>query len=162
MSTMIDEHKFESDVLDAVSDLRQIGLAEYEFGALALYIPAPFNWFRRLRLRWFRGKEPEEVQQELKQAVAIVKQAAFESNCVLEKPRLRDSIRSILCPALKSLSGDAFEIAKVSTPILLSLSLAGTISLPAQPLVFAMVAVIIARSGVAAVCAQSENNSPKN
>lgn len=162
MSTGFDERKFESKVLDAVSDLTQIGFGDYKFGvAAALAFPQPFNWLRRLTLRWFGGKGPEEIKQELEQAAAIVQRQAFEPAGIFEKPRLRDSIRSALCPALKCLSGDAFEIAKVSTPILLSLSLAGTISLPAQPLVFGMIAVIIARSGVAAACGDSGKDSPE-
>ena len=63
------------------------------------------------------------------------------------------SVREYLCPVLKSLSGDVFDIAKVSTPILVSLSLAGAISISLSPVLFAGVFIVVARMGVAAYCA---------
>ena len=69
-----------------------------------------------------------------------------------QQRQLKKVIANTLCPAMTKLSDDVFEIAKVSTPILLSLSLAGTIALPIQPIFFAASAMLIARSGIATIC----------
>ena len=70
------------------------------------------------------------------------------------------TIKKYLCPVMKSLSGDLFEITKVGIPILVSLSLAGAISISLNPVLFAGVFIVIARMGVAAYCADcSEKES---
>jgi hypothetical protein len=68
-------------------------------------------------------------------------------------------IREVLSPALKYVSDDIFEIAKITTPLLLSLSAMGTISLPAQPVAYAIIATLIGRTGVSVVC--SANNKDR-
>jgi hypothetical protein len=65
----------------------------------------------------------------------------------------RKDIRARLCPALTTASDDAFEIAKIITPILVPLGLAGTIALPLTPLFIAAGALVIARIGISALCA---------
>lgn len=63
-----------------------------------------------------------------------------------------EKLLKYLCPALRSVSDDAFEIAKVITPILLSLAIVGTISLPLAPTLFASIAIFISKMGIAAFC----------
>lgn len=63
------------------------------------------------------------------------------------------TIRRRICAALQAGTNDAFEIGKVLTPILLPLSLAGTIAIPPTPIALAAVSLIVARIGVAAFCA---------
>lgn len=70
-----------------------------------------------------------------------------------EKLVSRKDIRQHLCPALQTVADDAFDIAKVVTPILVPMVLAGTISIPLNPLFFATIALVIARMGVASLCA---------
>jgi hypothetical protein len=85
----------------------------------------------------------------------IVENLPLQQKSTPEQAReltVKEDIRKYLCPALKSVSDDAFEIAKVITPILLSLSLAGTIVLPLAPMLFANLAVVISKMGVAALC----------
>ncbi|MFH2105148.1 MAG: hypothetical protein ABII72_02830, partial [Parcubacteria group bacterium] len=70
------------------------------------------------------------------------------------KDALQDKkIKKHLCPVLKSFSSDALEISKLITPILVSLSLAGVIQLALNPMIFAGIAIVIARMGIAALCA---------
>lgn len=79
-----------------------------------------------------------------------------------EDKNIRDVIKKekllkYLCPALRSASDDAFEIAKVITPILLSLAIVGTIVLPLAPSIFASIAVFISKMGIAALCVDYPN-----
>jgi hypothetical protein len=62
----------------------------------------------------------------------------------------RQDIRARLCPSLNSLADDSREIAKVVTAAMLPLAIVGT--LPLSPLVFAAVAIVIARMGIKALC----------
>jgi hypothetical protein len=62
-------------------------------------------------------------------------------------------LRKHLCGALHSISNDTFEIAKVVTPVLITLVLSGVITIPLSPLLFASLATIISKMGVSALCA---------
>jgi len=68
----------------------------------------------------------------------------------------KKEIKKYLCAALKSVSDDVFEISKVITPILLSLSIAGTISIPLSPLLYASMAILISKMGIAMLCAECD------
>jgi len=63
-------------------------------------------------------------------------------------------LRRYLCPALARASGDAFEIARVITPLLAGLKASGTVPIDLDPWLFAGVSLLIARMGVAAFCAE--------
>lgn len=78
-----------------------------------------------------------------------------------EKIAVRSEVRTILCAALQTTSNDAFEIAKITTPILLGLVFAGVLALPLYPTLFAVVALIIARAGIASFCAGLEKKNSK-
>ena len=62
-------------------------------------------------------------------------------------------IRTRLCQALQSNSNDSFEIARIITPLLIELADAGTISIPIMPVQFASITLVIARMGIAELCA---------
>ncbi len=64
----------------------------------------------------------------------------------------KKDVRKYLCPILQSASKDANDIAKLITPILVPLILAGTLTIPLEPIIFAHLAMIIARMGVASMC----------
>lgn len=64
-------------------------------------------------------------------------------------------IPSHICPVLKGISDDAFDVAKAATPVLITLAIAGTIAL--NPVMFALIAVFIARMGVRTFCADYIN-----
>ena len=66
--------------------------------------------------------------------------------------KVRNSVQQAICPALQDVTGDSFEIAKITAPLLLSLSLAGEINLPASSLVFGLFAVLLSKAGVENVC----------
>jgi len=66
--------------------------------------------------------------------------------------KIKRTVLDAICPALQSITGDSFEIAKITTPVLLSLSLAGTINIPSSPLVFGLFAVLLSKAGVESIC----------
>lgn len=65
----------------------------------------------------------------------------------------KEDIRKRLCPALKSATDDVYDISKSVTPVLVGCVVAGTISIPLNPVLFAAIAVVIARMGISALCA---------
>ena len=62
-------------------------------------------------------------------------------------------LRAYLCPSLQSISSDAFEIARVITPLLAGLKLSGKVPIDLDPWLFAGIAILIARTGIAGFCA---------
>jgi hypothetical protein len=64
----------------------------------------------------------------------------------------RLEIRQHICPSLKVLSDDAKDYAKVIAAAILPISIAGTIPIPLNPLLFAALAVVIARMGIKTFC----------
>lgn len=73
-----------------------------------------------------------------------------DAHQIIQQP----NVRQRLCAALLSGTGDAFDIGKTLVPILIPLSLAGTIAVPVTPVVVAAVALTIARMGVGAFCTE--------
>jgi hypothetical protein len=147
-----DAPKFTSEVFDTIVDLTELGFGQPQ-DASGSGFSESLSMSESPKLRWFSNRKPKEIEEEINQAIIVVENSEiFDSLKVPGKAKLTDTLRSILCPTLKCLSNDVFEIAKVSIPILLSLSLAGTIALPAEPLVFGVVAFIIAKSGVITAC----------
>ena len=116
--------------------------------------------------RWFGHRKVhkiEEAQQHVNVSATAVANLLVPDPSAPKGYTVRSDLRTHLCPALRSVSGDVFDIAKITTPILLSLALAGTIVLPVEPFAFALLAIIISRSGIAALCAeyQPEKKSDK-
>jgi hypothetical protein len=74
--------------------------------------------------------------------------AITESNALLAQPSVRDR----LCPALKSVSDDIREVAKVVSAAMLPLALIPGSVIPLSPLVFAAFAVVIVRAGIKSIC----------
>jgi hypothetical protein len=68
----------------------------------------------------------------------------------------RKDVRAYLCPVLRSATRDVYDVVKMTTPILLPLAIAGTLPIPLNPLLFALVAVLIGRMGVEGFCAEYE------
>ena len=74
---------------------------------------------------------------------------------VRRHPAFHD-LRRYLCPVLQSASGDAFEVARIITPLLVGLKLSGKVTIDLNPWIFAGIALVIERMGVAAFCAGYE------
>jgi hypothetical protein len=113
-------------------------------------------WLKKKLPENLRDKPDKEIAKEVSKFADVVLPQVLEQQVPFEQPRLKAPIREVLCPALRYISNDIFQIAKVTTPVLLSLSAVGTIVLPAQPMAYAIIAIVIARTGVSAVC--STNN----
>lgn len=64
-------------------------------------------------------------------------------------------LRTMLCAGLATVTEDLTDIAKNVTYILVPLSLAGTVAVPLDPALFAMLAFVIWRAGVSAICTKS-------
>jgi hypothetical protein len=64
-----------------------------------------------------------------------------------------------ICPALQGLTGDIAEVAKSLTIALVPLSLAGAITVPLNPYLYAMLAFVICKSGIEALCKNYKKNT---
>lgn len=71
---------------------------------------------------------------------------------VRRHPAFHD-LRRYLCPMLQSVSHDAFEVARIITPLLVGLKLSGKLAIELDPWIFAGIALLVERMGVAAFCA---------
>lgn len=96
------------------------------------------SWENKQRRQ--RRKEEEAVKRinSLKEAEFITRKTEF---------------KNLICPALQSITGDVFDIAKITTPALVVAVSAKTISIPLDPLIFMYIAIVIARAGVSSFCA---------
>lgn len=74
--------------------------------------------------------------------------AVAESQALLQQP----SIKERLCPALRSVSDDIRDVAKIVSAAMLPLALVPGSVIPLSPLVFAAVALVIVRAGVNSIC----------
>jgi hypothetical protein len=92
---------------------------------------------------------------------AYDRQAAQKTEDEATKILLRKDVRKRLCPGLQSVSSDVNDIAKAITPILVPLILTGMLTIPLQPLLFAYIAVIIARMGIASICDDYKDKEAK-
>ncbi len=68
----------------------------------------------------------------------------------------RREFKQLVCSSLTKATDDAFEIANTMTPILIGAIIAETIVMPLNPILFGWLAVLIARSGLAGFCDDSE------
>lgn len=102
------------------------------------------------------GEERSRLNQELLQQLLQIEETKQqkETQIITEASKLFIvyDLRRVLCPALKSMSSDAHDIAKIITPIIVPLVLAGALSIPLQPFVFAYLAIFISRMGIATLC----------
>lgn len=87
--------------------------------------------------------------------------AELQAERVVTNPDSNRILRERLCPLLRTISGDAFEIAKVSTPVLIGLATTGAVNLPLSPLVFAAVCLFLARGGTSVLCGESKPQEKK-
>lgn len=69
------------------------------------------------------------------------------------------ALQRYLCPSLLSVSSDVFEVARVMTPLLVGLKLAGKVAIDLDPWLFAGIALLIERMGVAAFCAGYDHDA---
>lgn len=89
------------------------------------------------------------------------KEKQEEQQILATKMLITEKILTRVCPALQSFSGDSHDIAKIIVPILIPLVLAGTLTIPLQPLIFSYIAILISRMGVASLCANYSKKPEK-
>jgi hypothetical protein len=61
-------------------------------------------------------------------------------------------IRAYLCPSLQTVSGDIFTVANTVAQVLAPLTIAGALSIPLVPILFASMGILIVRIGIANIC----------
>jgi hypothetical protein len=105
---------------------------------------------------WFAGAIFSIFTEQFKNLTRSVKRT--KSKKIARKLVNNKDIRKLLCPALKSVSTDVWEIAKVATPILYAAAVAGKVSIPHDPIVFAALTIVIARMGIASLCVENDKN----
>jgi hypothetical protein len=110
--------------------------------------------------------ELETFQQQVKKAVELIsfsenldesQPQAFssgfeESKKEAEEILQRQDIKAILCPALKNITNDAYDLANAITPLLFGAVLSGSIVIPLNPVFFGWMAIVIAKAGAAGLC----------
>ncbi|MBR8836925.1 MAG: hypothetical protein DSM106950_23700 [Stigonema ocellatum SAG 48.90 = DSM 106950] len=64
----------------------------------------------------------------------------------------RKDIKEYICPGLKSLTNDTFNIANTIIPVLVGAILSGTLMIPLDPMLFGWITVAIAKAGTASLC----------
>jgi hypothetical protein len=125
-----------------------------------------------------RHKQPEQLLKELlelapdEQEWQLVRQKITKEERVrlekhlaqisIQKAQVflaRRDIRDYLCPALQTAVDDAFEIAKIITPILFGLVIAGTLSIPLVPIFFASISLLVSRMGIASLCLEYDKEN---
>jgi hypothetical protein len=156
----LEQAVFQKKVNHSLKYLNQIGFGKigviyrYHEPSLVELIMhwANLNWLRRNLPEDLRDKQHSHVAKEITRTANVVLPQILDPEAPCETRRLQLHIREVLCPALRYISNDIFEIARVTTPVLLSLSAMGTIFLPPQPMAYAIIAIVIARTGVSSVC----------
>lgn len=94
----------------------------------------------------------ERIDEERSRIAKSVAREAYDTEIIVKTPIFWRNIRDTCCPSLELISDDTFEIAKRMIPILVPLSLAGTVSLPLQPMLYAWIALVITRLGIKNIC----------
>ena len=75
---------------------------------------------------------------------------------IAKKEIRKHNLKKYLCPVLQQFSGDVMEIMKTITPILFAISSAKVIELPFNHLIYAGIAILISRSGIASFCCENK------
>jgi hypothetical protein len=109
--------------------------------------------------RQHRQRSSERDQRQNRTSVDSEKpQERVKLEAVAKELVKRRDVMKYLCPALQSASNDVYDVAKITTPILIPLVLAGTIAIPLNPLLFALIALTISRMGIASLCIDHNKN----
>jgi hypothetical protein len=171
MSEQPDLQSFQIEVLQEIENLQHSSfVGRVQNG---LFVPLAEKGGKEQRLfssSPVEARPPEEVKLEEYEGKIIVIDGQVFGNEIWSARILdtsaaeivsRKDMRQHLCPALQSVSNDAFDIAKVSTPVLASLSLAGVLTIPLNPVLFAVIALLIARMGIASFCVDYKKDKAK-
>jgi hypothetical protein len=161
-----DAGSFESEVLMALEDLYQMDIPDWisnHRGAPELYTDvvaydgSNFGIPKFFRFKWFskKYKETELSENKIKKEI---EENAREAESLLKR---KDILAKKICPALSRATDDAFSIARSVTPVLTTISITGAAVIPLNPLFVALVALMLARMGIATVCGNL-NSKDKN
>jgi hypothetical protein len=149
--------QFESEVQHALEDLLQMDIPDWispHRGAPELYdddVQAfssdEYATPRRAKLKWFSRKHKDQSSFDT-EVTNEIEENADKAQVLLNRKSVRDHI----CPVLTKGANDFFDIAKSITPVLVGASIAGTLPFPLNPLIVALMALIIARIGIDRLC----------
>lgn len=155
MSAQIDfdPESFQAEVLTKIALLQEIYPYEdkfsdlYDSGDKISTKGRPLGWWLPFGLHNVAKKINKKVMREITQD---------PKRANAQQLIARDDVRRRLCPALHSAGSNAPEIAKIITPILAPLILDGTLSIPLDPLLFAMGSLEISKIGIENYCQGSK------
>lgn len=82
-------------------------------------------------------------------ARTLTEEKLSEAKIILKK----EKIMQVICPKLHFVANNAADISNVITPIIAGAVIAGSITIPLNPLLFAAIAVVISRSSISVICA---------
>jgi hypothetical protein len=95
-----------------------------------------------------RGNKPSSPTQNAQ--INIELEIAIEK--VNDWKTSKPDLVSQICASMNRISNDLFDLAKSVTPVLVTLSLTGVLTVPAEPVALAVIAIAVARMGVASLC----------
>lgn len=84
----------------------------------------------------------------------------FRVAAVQAKSTLKNNAsRAAFCKVLTHVTQGSQDVANILVPAFLPMAVGGTIAIPAAPLVWALIAITIARIGVSRLCAGTDRRS---
>ena len=92
------------------------------------------------------------IQDERGRIAKLLAPGVYDSEKLVKTPTFWKSIRDAFCPSLQLISDDTFEVTKLIVSVLVPLSLAGTITVPLQPIFYAWIVLMMTRVGVKNIC----------
>ncbi|MEO0987967.1 MAG: hypothetical protein AAFY20_20865 [Cyanobacteria bacterium J06639_14] len=94
----------------------------------------------------------EVIEQEKIKIAETLATTVYHSEQAAKRLIQWDDIRNNLCPSLQGLSDDVFDVTNTAISILAPLSIAGTLAIPLQPMLWGWIALIISRVGIRNFC----------
>jgi hypothetical protein len=92
------------------------------------------------------------VEQEKVKMAEAVSRNAYRTEQTAKRIINWEDIKSNLCPPLQSISDDVFDGTNTVISILAPLSIAGTLAVPLQPMLWGWIILIISRMGIKSFC----------
>ncbi len=103
---------------------------------------------RKQREEEAEARRWQEAEERRQQRLNEEKESSRVASTLSESPTIREKLCYVLGPA----ADDVFEVGKAITPVLISLSATGVISVALTPLIVASLAILIGKIGISTFC----------
>lgn len=92
------------------------------------------------------------IEREKLRIVETTAESIYDTEQTAKKLTKWEDIKSNLCLSLQSVSDDIFDVTNTTVSVLAPLSIAGTLAIPLQPMLWGWVILIISRVGIKNFC----------